>query len=56
MQQAFNEMKKMNGGIVIVEDEEVVCTLNLPIGGILIGSADGTFNRRGTSTKKRIGS
>ena len=35
MLQAFNEMKKMNGGIVIVEDEEVVCTLKLPIGGIL---------------------
>lgn len=35
MLQAFNEMKKMNGGIVIVENEEVVCTLKLPIGGIL---------------------
>ncbi|WP_177184506.1 adenine deaminase C-terminal domain-containing protein [Psychrobacillus sp. OK032] len=35
MLQAFNEMKKMNGGIVIIENEEVVCTLKLPIGGIL---------------------
>ena len=35
MQQAFQEMKKMNGGIVIVEDEQVICSIELPIGGVL---------------------
>ena len=35
MQQAFREVKKMNGGIVIVEDEQVVCSVELPIGGVL---------------------
>ncbi|MEK4520759.1 adenine deaminase C-terminal domain-containing protein [Psychrobacillus sp. FSL W7-1493] len=33
MMQAFDEMKKMNGGIVIVEDDQVVCSIHLPIGG-----------------------
>lgn len=33
MLQAFNEMKKMNGGIVLVENDEVVCSINLAIGG-----------------------
>lgn len=33
MLQAFNEMKKMNGGIVIVENAQVVCSISLPIGG-----------------------
>ncbi|MEK3976591.1 adenine deaminase C-terminal domain-containing protein [Psychrobacillus sp. FSL K6-1267] len=33
MLQAFNEIKKMNGGIVIVENEQVVCSISLPIGG-----------------------
>ena len=35
MLQAFHEVKKMNGGIVIVEDEEVICSIELPIGGSL---------------------
>ena len=33
MLQAFQEMKKMNGGIVLVENDEVVCSIKLPIGG-----------------------
>jgi len=35
MQQAFREVKKMNGGIVIVEDEQIICSVQLPIGGVL---------------------
>lgn len=33
MNQAFNEMKKMGGGIVIVEDDEVISSIPLKIGG-----------------------
>lgn len=33
MMQAFEELKKMNGGIVIVEDDQVVCSIHLTIGG-----------------------
>nr|WP_106781420.1 adenine deaminase C-terminal domain-containing protein [Lysinibacillus timonensis] len=39
MKKAFNEMKKMNGGIVLVEDEEIIASIPLPIGGTLY---DGT--------------
>lgn len=35
MLQAFQEMKKMNGGIVLVEDNRIVCSIELPIGGAL---------------------
>ncbi|MEI4770313.1 adenine deaminase C-terminal domain-containing protein [Psychrobacillus sp. FJAT-51614] len=35
MLKAFEEMKKMNGGIVLVEDDQVICSLKLPIGGVL---------------------
>ena len=35
MKQAFNELKKMNGGIVLVEDGVVVTALPLTIGGTL---------------------
>lgn len=35
MNAAFEEMKRLKGGIVLVEDEEVVCSLPLPIGGTL---------------------
>ncbi|MFH7611579.1 adenine deaminase C-terminal domain-containing protein, partial [Pseudomonas syringae pv. tagetis] len=35
MLQAFHVMKEMNGGIVIVENGEVVENLPLPIGGSL---------------------
>ncbi|WP_391204185.1 adenine deaminase C-terminal domain-containing protein [Psychrobacillus sp. L4] len=33
MLKAFDEMKKMNGGIVLVEDNQVICSIHLPIGG-----------------------
>ncbi|MFF2755020.1 adenine deaminase C-terminal domain-containing protein [Psychrobacillus sp. NPDC058041] len=33
MLKAFEEMKKMNGGIVLVEDDQVICSIPLPIGG-----------------------
>ncbi|WP_391117546.1 adenine deaminase C-terminal domain-containing protein [Psychrobacillus sp. L3] len=33
MLKAFEEMKKMNGGIVLVEDNQVICSIKLPIGG-----------------------
>ena len=33
MLKAFEEMKKMQGGIVLVEDDQVICAINLPIGG-----------------------
>ncbi len=33
MLQAFEEVKQMNGGIVIVENDEVICSIKLPIGG-----------------------
>ena len=32
---AFNELKRLQGGIVLVENGETVCALPLPIGGIL---------------------
>lgn len=35
MLKAFQEMKKMKGGIVLVEEDEVVCSISLPIGGLL---------------------
>ncbi|MBQ0140605.1 MAG: adenine deaminase [Kurthia sp.] len=35
MHQAFNEMKKMGGGIVIVEDGEVISSIPLKIGGMM---------------------
>lgn len=35
MKAAFEELKRMKGGIVLVEDGEAVCTLPLPIGGFL---------------------
>ncbi|TQR17684.1 adenine deaminase C-terminal domain-containing protein [Psychrobacillus vulpis] len=35
MLKAFQEMKKMQGGIVLVENEQVVCSIKLPIGGLL---------------------
>ena len=35
MLHAFEKMKEMQGGIVIVEDDQVVCSINLPIGGSL---------------------
>ncbi len=35
MWQAFEEMKRLKGGIVLVEDGETVCELPLPIGGIM---------------------
>lgn len=35
MNAAFEEMQRLKGGIVLVEDEEVVCSLPLPIGGTL---------------------
>lgn len=35
MLKAFQEMKKMNGGIVLVEDDQVICSIKLPIGGVL---------------------
>ncbi|WP_341960379.1 amidohydrolase family protein [Planococcus maritimus] len=35
MWQAFEEMKRLKGGIVLVEDGETICQLPLPIGGIM---------------------
>lgn len=35
MKVAFEEVKRMKGGIVLVEDGETVCSLPLPIGGTL---------------------
>ena len=35
MKQAFREVKKMKGGIVIVENNEVVASLPLALGGFL---------------------
>ena len=35
MLQAFHELKKINGGIVLVENDEVVCSIQLAIGGSL---------------------
>ncbi|WP_416144272.1 adenine deaminase C-terminal domain-containing protein [Planococcus koreensis] len=35
MKAAFEEVKRMKGGIVLVEDGETVCSLPLPIGGTL---------------------
>ncbi|WP_313893511.1 adenine deaminase C-terminal domain-containing protein [Psychrobacillus sp.] len=35
MLKAFQEMKAMRGGIVIVDNDDVVCTIKLPIGGTL---------------------
>ncbi|RNF38447.1 adenine deaminase C-terminal domain-containing protein [Planococcus salinus] len=32
---AFNELKRIKGGIVLVEEGETVCTLPLPIGGTM---------------------
>lgn len=39
MKQAFDEMKRMNGGMVLVEDGEVVASIALPIGGGLSASS-----------------
>lgn len=33
MLKAFEEMKKLNGGIVLVEEDQVICSIKLPIGG-----------------------
>lgn len=35
MKKAYNEMKKLNGGIVLVEDNEVIASIPLTIGGTL---------------------
>ena len=35
MWQAFEEMKRLKGGIVLVEEGETICQLPLPIGGIM---------------------
>ncbi|MFP3324326.1 adenine deaminase C-terminal domain-containing protein [Planococcus sp. SIMBA_160] len=37
MWQAFEEMKRLKGGIVLVEEGETICQLPLPIGGIMSG-------------------
>ncbi|GHI01241.1 adenine deaminase C-terminal domain-containing protein [Neobacillus kokaensis] len=34
---AFNRMKELGGGIVLVENGEIVCELPLPLGGIMSG-------------------
>ncbi len=33
--QAFNRMKEIGGGIVLVEDGKIVCELPLPLGGVM---------------------
>ncbi|MGB6779340.1 MAG: adenine deaminase C-terminal domain-containing protein [Planococcus citreus] len=35
MWQAFERVKRLKGGIVLIEDGEIVCELPLPIGGIM---------------------
>lgn len=35
MWMAFDELKRLKGGIVLVEDGETVCSLPLPIGGVM---------------------
>ncbi|WP_284036816.1 adenine deaminase C-terminal domain-containing protein [Neobacillus sp. 114] len=35
MLMAFNRMKELDGGIVLVEDGEVICELQLPLAGIM---------------------
>ena len=35
MKQAFNKLKEMNGGIVLVENNEVVAQITLPVGGFI---------------------
>ena len=35
MMQAFNEVKKLGGGIVLIEQESVVAHIPLPIGGVM---------------------
>src|SRR5699024_9218111 len=35
MWRAFDELKRLKGGIVLVEEGETVCSLPLPIGGVM---------------------
>ena len=42
MQYAFQEMKKMNGGIVLVEDDQIVTSIPLTLAGTIY---DGTWKK-----------
>ena len=35
MKQAFNKLKEMNGGVVLVEQNEVIAQISLPVGGFI---------------------
>ena len=45
MKQAFNEIKKMNGGIVLVENGEVIVSIPLTIAGTMYDGKVEALNR-----------